>query len=354
MTAPEPNTQAFPSLTLRQEQILSALIRAYCEHPEAISSQLLSDRFNFNVSAATIRNEMSVLEQHGYIVAPHPSAGRIPTEKGYRYFVSSLPEENALLPQEQRQIERKFRSVPSQSEAWLQLAASMLASHANAASLVTPPTSLDARLKHVQLISIHEHSVLFVLVTQQGSVHQRMVTFAETLTQGNLSQIAAMVNQECSGHSARLIRIKATSMPSLQRDILEMIAELLDQEANHVRVVYRGGLHEILNSFPDQEGSQQALRVLEEEAILNWILGEFAQSQVNEVKVIIASEGRLEVLNRISLVLSQYGLPDQAVGTVGILGPTHLNYSKAISTVRYISEQLTELLEELYQGNAPA
>ena len=354
MNLPEPITQGLPLLTQRQERILSALIRSYSENPEAISSQLLADHFNFKVSAATIRNEMSILEQHGYIVAPHPSAGRIPTEKGYRYFVSSLLEDNALLPQEQRQIERKFRSVPSQSEAWLQLAASMLASHVNAASLVTPPIPIDARLKNVQLISIQEHLVLFVLVTQQGSVHQRMTNLGEILTQESLSQIAEMVNQECFDHSARLIRIKATKFPILKREILELIADLLEQEANHVRVVYRGGLHEILTAFPDQEGSQQALRVLEEEAIINWILGEFAQSQLNQVKVIIASEGRLDVLSRLTLVLSQYGLPDQAVGTVGILGPTHLNYSKAVSTVRYISNQLTELLEELYMGSTPA
>ena len=352
MPQPESTPQDLPGLSERQERILAVLVQSYCEHPEAISSQHLADHSDLNVSAATIRNEMAILEQHGYIVAPHPSAGRIPTERGYRYFVSSLLGEHELQPQEQRQIERKFRSVPSRSEAWLQLAASMLASRVNAASLVTPPVAIDARLKHVQLIAIQEHLVLLVLVTQQGSVHQRMLNLGESLAQEQLSQIASMVNEECANYSAHLIRIKAIGLPTFQRDVLELLAELLDQDANHVRTVYRGGLHEILTAFPDQEGSQQALRVFEEEAILNWILGEFAQPQVNHVRVVIASEGRLDELSRLTLVLSHYGLPDKAIGTVGVLGPMHLNYSRAISTVRYISHQLTGLIEELYSGTA--
>ena len=343
----------FPELSARQERILAALVQSYCELPEAVSSQRLASHPDLQVSAATIRNEMAILEQRGYIVAPHPSAGRIPTERGYRYFVSSLLGEHELQPQEQRLIEHQFRSVPSRREAWLQLAASILASRVNAASLVTPPVAMDARLKHVQLISIQAHLVLLVLVTQQGSVHQRMLNLGQSLSQEQLSQITTMVNEECANYAARLLRIKATGLPTLQRDVLELIAELLEQEANHVRVVYRGGLQDIPSTFPDPEDSQQALRVIEEKAILNWIIGEFAQPRVNHVRVVIASEGRLDELSRLTLVLSHYGLEDQAIGTIGVLGPTHMNYGRAISTVRYVSHQLTGLIEEMYSGNAP-
>ncbi len=354
MSQPESNSQDLPTLTARQEHILTTLVQAHCEQPDTISSQFLADETDLGVSAATIRNEMAILEDRGYLASPHPSAGRIPTERGYRYFVTHLLREINPQPQEQRHIERKFRSLPSRSDDWLRLAASLLASRVNAASLVTKPVTPNARLKHVQLIAIQGHLVLLVLVTKNGGVHQRMVNLETQHTQEQLSQIANLMNDEYIDLSANRLRIAATTLPTLQREILELVAELLEQDARHVHIAYRGGLPHLLTAFAGDEGSQQALRVFEEEAIYKWILGEFAHSQVNQVQVVIAGDGRVAELSRLTLVLSQYGLPDQAVGTIGVLGPTHLNYSRAISTVSNISHQLTELIEELYSGISPA
>lgn len=338
-----------PELTRRQEEILSLIIRAYTNSPEPVSSKYLADNFNLSVSSATIRNEMAVLEELGYIYAPHTSAGRVPTENGYRYFVKRLITPNDLTAAEETRIAERLSSSPLATEQWLNLVATVLARTVQTAALVTPPVAETSRFKHLELISIQGRLALMVLVTQQGIVHQQMLTLTEPVPQARLSEAADRINALMSGVGANEVRVKSVQLLLLEREIAEIVADLMEKaDSNQVRLVYRHGLSDIISSFPHNQGAQQAIRVFEERAFLNMILHDVLTPILNSVQVVIAGNGRWEELSHLSMVLSRYGIPGQASGAVGILGPTNLNYGRAISAVTYVSTLMTDLLTTMY------
>lgn len=340
-----------PELTRRQEEILSLIIRAYTQHPEPVSSKHLVEAYNLNFSSATIRNEMAALEEKGYIAAPHTSAGRVPTESGYRYFVKRLLTMNDLSAAEQTRIAQRLQEQPLATEQWMRLAATILARTVPSAALVTPPIAETSRFKHVELISIQGRLVLMVLVLEGGNVHQHMLTLAEPVSQNTLSEIAQHINALCPGLTANEVRLKGVQLHLLDREIAELAADVMEKaDTNQVRIVYRDGLSDILGSFQGNEGLQQAVRVFEERAMMNMILNEVLDPDTNTVQVIIAGNGRWEELKYLTMVLSRYGIPGQVSGAVGVVGPTHINYGRAISTVRYVSSVMTDLLVNLYDG----
>lgn len=343
---------SLPELTKRQEELLSLIVQAYNETPEPVSSKLLVDNFDLSISSATVRNEMAKLEEMGYIVAPHTSAGRIPTALGYRYIVRDLLDSNTLAPSEHHYIERKFNALPAVLEQWMRQAATVLSRTAHTASLVTPPIAPTSKFKHLELISIQGRLALMVLVLDGGTVHQRMLTLADPVTQAVLSETADYVNTICKDLSANQIHMKTRSFTELEREVAEIAAELIEKSSNNqVRLVYRDGLSEVIKEFPDTKGAEQAVRVYEERALLDMILSEILQPlMVNggqDVQVVIAGNGHEEV-NQLSLVLSRYGVPGQIRGTLGVLGPMNLNYGRAISAVRKVSGMMTDMLIDLY------
>lgn len=341
-----------PELTKRQETILSLIVRAYTQKPEPVSSKFLVDTSDLSYSSATIRNEMAVLEQLGYIAAPHPSAGRIPTENGYRYFVRSIINESDLSSNEQKHIEERLRTLPMATEQWMRFAAKVLARTAQTASLVTAPIAETNRFKHIELISIQGRLVLMVLVLQAGIVQQRMLTLGDPVPQPTLAESAARINALCLNLHAHEIRIKGVQLPLLEREVVELISEVMEREdSNHIRVIYRDGLSNIIGSFQDGEGTQQAVRIYEERAFLDMILTELLGPLMDDVKVIVAGDGKYDEMSQISMVLSRYGVPGHMSGAVGVVGPTHINYGRAISSVRYISSMMTNMLVQLYEEN---
>lgn len=354
----EIDVTSLPELTRRQEQILSLIVRTYTNQPEPVSSKFLVDTFNLPFSSATIRNEMAVLEELGYISAPHTSAGRVPTENGYRYFVKRLinaEEMNELTVVDQTRISEKLQSLPLATEQWLRVVASVLARTSNTAALVTPPVAETSRFKHVELIAIQGRMVLMVLVLQEGAVHQQMLALAEPVPQPRLSDVAARLNNMLADQSASEVRVRAVHFQQLEREIIELIVDLMEKAAiNHVRLVYREGLSEVISAFQNSEGAQQAVRVFEERAFLNMIFGEILTPIINNVQVVIAGNGRWEELSRLSMVLSRYGIPGQITGAVGVVGPTHINYGRAISAVGYVSTVMTDMLSSAYSDDKPA
>lgn len=338
-----------PELTRRQEEILSSIVRAYTDSPEPISSKYLVEHFGLSYSSATIRNEMSVLEQLGYITAPHTSAGRIPTESGYRYFVKRLITPGDISSAEKTRIADRLKTIPLASEQWMLLVATILARTAQVAALVTPPVADTSRFKHVELISIQGRLVLMVLVLQGGAVHQQMLTLTEPVPQPRLSETAERINAQCMDMSAKEVRVRSVQMQLLEREVSELAAELMDRaDTNEVRLVYRNGLSEVLGTFQNSEGAQQAVRVFEERAFLNLILNDVLTPLVNNVQVVIGGNGRWEELSYLSMVISRYGIPGQVSGAVGVLGPTRINYGRAISAVSYVSGLMTDMLTDVY------
>lgn len=348
-------TDAFhlPELTRRQEEILSLIIRAYSSKPEPVSSKFIAETNALGVSSATIRNEMAVLEDLGYIYSPHTSAGRVPTENGYRYFVRRImSDRDDLSASEQAHIAEKLQTLPLATEKWMRHAATVLARAAQTAALVTPPATQTGRFKHLELVAIQGRLVLLVLVLQGGSVQQRMLNLEEPVPQATLSEVASRINRLCDNLTANDMLMKAVHSPLLEREIIELAAEVIDRQSDHtLRVIYRDGLSEVINTFPEATGAQQVVRVFEERAFLSMILEEFLSPALGDVQVVIAGEGRREEVNQLGMVLGRYGVPGQLTGALGVLGPTHINYGRAISTVRYISTLMTNMLIELYSDD---
>lgn len=344
-----------PQLSRRQEEILSLIIRTYSDKPEPVSSKYLVEQHDLGVSSATVRNEMAHLEEMGYISAPHTSAGRIPTAQGYRYFVRVLMqhEETALTRAERQQIDHKFGDLPQIIEQWLRQAATVLARTAQSASLVTSPVSQTNRFKHLELIALQGRLALMVLVLQGGTLHQRMLNLAEPLTQQHLSEVAERINQVCHDLTANPIRVKASQMPLLEREVMELASGLMGQGDAPQRTLYRDGLSEVLTHFPDGEGTQQVVRVFEERALLDMLLSELLHPLMDhaDVQVVIAGDGRYDELSQLSMVVTRYGVPGSLTGVIGVVGPTHLNYGRAISAVRYVSGMMSGMMVNLYQAN---
>lgn len=347
-----------PSLSKRQEEILTCIVQAYSEKPEPISSKSIVDTFNLNISSATVRNEMSQLEELGYIISPHTSAGRIPTATGFRYFVRRLLQTNTLTLSEQNHISERVGTLQSGMEQWMRRTATLLARTVQSASIVTPPISQTNTFKHIELISIQGRLVLMVLVLNSGSVHQRMLTLAEPIPQPQLGEAAKRINELCVGFDGRQVSLKSINLPLIEREIAELAAELMESADNNiVRIIYRDGLSQIIDNFSDEQGAQQAIRVLEERTVLNALVNELLNNLPNEgsdeknIQVVIAGDGRYDDLNRMSMILSRYGERGKMSGAIGVLGPTHLNYGRAISTVRYVSNLMTEALSTLYDSN---
>ncbi len=349
-----------PELTKRQEEILSLVVHAYTHSPEPISSKHVLDKSDLSISSATIRMEMARLEEMGYLTSPHTSAGRVPTAMGYRYVVRDfIKRSDGLTTLEREHISTRINDLPNMIEQWMRQAATILARTVQIASLVTPPTTETAYFKHLELIAIQGRLALMVLVLEGGIVQQRMLSLAEVVTQHSLSDIAERINELCGGLNANQMRVKTRHLDSfLEREIVDIAAELVEQSLRqHVPVIYRDGLSEIINTFPDAAGAQQAVRVYEERPFLEWILNEVLRPLLNEnedVQVIIAGDDRWEELSRLSMVLSRYGIPGRMAGTLGVLGPPHMDYGRAISTVRHVSGLMTERLHDLYNSDNPA
>jgi heat-inducible transcriptional repressor len=344
-----------PELTHRQEQILSLIIRAYTYTPEPVSSKSLAEKPDLNVSPATVRNEMAVLEDLGYIAAPHTSAGRVPTENGYRYFVKHLIDQQDLSTIEQHSLTTKLQSSPLASEQWMRKAASILSRAVQTAALVTAPIAETHKFKHLELIGVQGRLVLMVLVLHGGSVQQHMLNLTEPIPQHRLGEVANHINALCSELTADEVRMKSVQLHILEREVAELVADLMERsDSKQTRMVFREGLSDVVGSFQNNSvGAQQAVRVLEERAFLNTILGELP-SAANEVQVFIGGEGRWDELRHLTMVISRYGIPGQATGAVGVLGPIYLNYGKAISTVRFVSTLMTDVLVDMHQSDQAA
>lgn len=337
---------ALPELTARQRQTLEYIVKNYIRTGKPIGSKSLVEQLG--VSSATIRNEMGMLEAAGLITSPHTSAGRMPTEAGYRYYVQHLHSSGQLSLVERRMIAHQFHQAPLDMEQWMRLSAAVLSRLAESAALVTAPISDVNRFKHLELIATQGRMVLLVLVLHNGTVQQRVLTLAEPLTQEKLSATAVRLNRLAIGLPALQIRDHVPNLSALERDVMELVLALME-EGEYPHRVFRDGLTELLGRFEENAGAEQALRILEERSMLDTLITE-ASPSVGNVRVVIAGEGRWDNISLLSIVLGRYGVDGQATGTLGVLGPTRMPYGRAISAVRYMSDLMTGLLVSIY-GN---
>lgn len=339
------------SLTERQKLILALVIRDYIETAQPVGSVRLVENFGLEISSATVRNEMVTLTELGYLSQPHTSAGRVPTEDGYRYFVRQLMGHSDLPPTTKRMIVHQFYQTGLDVDRWMRLAASVLAHQAQAASLVTAPRPEKAFFKHLELISTHGRQVLMVLVLTGGDVSQQMLSLAEPVTQERLSIAAQSINLLCTNLDAEAITTCSNQVGALEQDIIKLVIDEM-RRFNHSGTgeLYRDGLTQVLAEpeFGEIDLARRALHFLEERTMLEDLLSQTVlTSEMGGVQVLIGGEGTWEELKECSIVLARYGVPGQASGALGVLGPMRMPYGRTISTVRFVAGLLSDLVEDM-------
>jgi heat-inducible transcriptional repressor len=339
-----------PELTERQKSILMLVIRDYIETAKPVGSQSLVERYHLDLSSATIRNELSALDELGYLRQPHTSAGRVPTEEGYRFFVGQMMHQAELPQAVQHTITHQFYQVRPDIDQWMTLAASVLAHQSQGVSVVTAPHAEQARFKHVELISTQGRQVLMVMVLSGGEVSQQILTLAEPVSQERLSLTAARLNALLSGLAKDAISKVPVRSDALDQDILTLIVQDLRRASESISGnIYTDGLTNVLSEpeFAESDDARRALRLFEERSILQDLLARSTTgSMVGGLQVLIGGEGGWEELRQCSMVLARYGVPGLATGMLGVLGPMRMSYAKAIPTVRFVAGLLSDFVND--------
>lgn len=337
------------SLSSRQEQILRLVIQEYVTQPSPVSSRTLVENYDLDVSSATVRNDLAALEEMGFLTQPHTSAGRTPTDAGYRRVVNRLLAQSALPSAEQRTIRSQFIQSRLDLIQWMRLAAAILAETSHSVSLITALQTTANRYRHLALIATEGRLVLMVLVLDSGDVHQQMLELAEPLSQVTLNQTAELLDHLCEGLTSEEVFSKANRLDTLEREVGQQASDMIQRADTERATVIHDGVSNILDEPAlEQAGVIQTLRALEERDILDNVLDVVLSPDTEGVQVMIGSEGQWEELNHCSVILSRYGLPNNSSGVLGVMGPTRMRYGRAISAVRYISQVMNDMLEGIY------
>jgi heat-inducible transcriptional repressor len=337
-------------LTERRAQVLRLIVSDYIETATPVGSEQIVKRHRLELSPATIRNEMARLEEDGFISHPHTSAGRVPSDLGYRYYVETLMEEPNVSPDEQRRIMHQFHQSAAELSEWLQLAASVLAQSLRNAAVVSGPRTALVRLKHLELVSLHDFSALLVCVLQDLKVRQQVLALPEPAAQDDLTRLSRKLNQLLGGLTGPEIRTRIVDLAPAEEQVASAALEIvLAEDGIGFPDPHLDGVRNVL-SQPEFVRSERMLDILD--ALDERNIGKaIPQAEVGDdgVVVVIGSENKESVLRECSIVIGRYGGPDGPSGTIAVVGPTRLPYAKAIGSVRYVGSLISDLLIKLYE-----
>lgn len=350
-------------LSERKEHILRALVEQYIRSAEPVASKQLSDQlariYGPGYGPATVRNEMAGLEEEGLIYQPHISAGRLPTDLGYRYFVEHLMRESQLSLEEQRLIRHQFFQVQHQLDEWVRLTASVLAQSLHSAAIISQPRGTQARLKHFELLSLSDSVALIVVVLEDGTVRQERLLLDTPVAQEDLSRLARRFNALFRGATAPVVRERVlleamqdgVSLDLNEQVVVESLMRMLSQlDVLTPDAFYHDGIMQLLSSEEftnaNPERIRQVVEALEQSRFLPAIAPQVLEAE--GVQVIIGGENGSGALKDMSVVVARYGVRDHVSGLVGVVGPTRMQYGRAIALVRYMTEMLNDLLAEMY------
>jgi heat-inducible transcriptional repressor len=340
-----------PQLTPRQEEILARIVEEYIASGAPVGSKALVQRTRLAVSASTVRYELAVLEEHGLLTHPHTSAGRVPTDQGYRFFVDRLLERLGPRPSE---LELDLSAVQSQVDSALRTTTEALAHVTHLLALVSAPPLEATTVRRVELLLLQPDLVMVVVITSTGGVTKRLVTFAEPVDTGLFEWAGQYLNECIAGLQlgARLFRSRFEDADLTERE-REFLASLRPAFTNVLeaeeQTLYVGGAAWLLDEFraDDLQGYRRLLEVLEQRAALLDLMRASLVSKRPFARV--GSEFEDPDLTTVSLVGAPYGLRHRNLGTVSLLGPMRMDYVKAIDAVRSAAHELSRFVEELYE-----
>jgi heat-inducible transcriptional repressor len=333
-------------LTPRRGRILKHVIEEYVVTAQPVSSDTLVRKYVPAVSSATVRNEMAALEDFGYLYHPHTSAGRVPSDLGYRYYVEWLMGDARLSETEERTISHQFHQVELDVSEWLALAASVLSSRVQSPVMIAPPVAQVNRVRRIDLLKMGSGVTLLVVILTSGVVRQQVLRSADEPTRDDLAQFAVELNEMLAGKSAAEIqRLGASSQGS---DLLVEIIRLLAEADRHPGHVHVEGLSYMAAQpeFGTGDRLQPVVEAIERDGVLSSLMEPLLRS--DGFYVAIGQEQPLERLRECAAVLATYGRPEELLGVVSVLGPTRLPYWRAVPMVSYIAAMLDRLLEETF------
>ena len=335
-------------LDLRKQQILKAVVSDYTRTGVPVGSHALAVHLA-PWSSATIRNELANLVEVGYLLQPHTSAGRVPSDLGYRYYVDFLMEEETVPLTVRRQMDPFFAQLPAGLEETLETAARALAVVTDAVSMVTAPRALGARIKHLDLVSLEPRHALLIVVLEGNLIRQQPLALSRSADQAELSVVASDLNLSICGREAgdiaAAVPVDEAVIDPLWEDVLKAVAVVMESvDAGQDTLVVHDGVRNLLHQpeFGDVGRFREVLDLLEEERVLGEMLA--AIESDHGTRIMIGRETGLEQLRQCSLVMTTYRVGAQRWGTLGVLGPTRMQYSQVAPRVRYVATRVGDSL----------
>ena len=335
----------------RKTAILRAVVEEYISTAQPVGSAHIANNREMAVSSATVRNDMAALEREGYLMHPHTSAGRIPTDKGYRFFVDNLVPNGALGSIEQAKVGSFFETAHFRLEETLQRTSMLLAQLTNYASVVIGPTAEVAVVRSVQLVRLSSHHITVVVVLSNGAVENAQIEITSDVTDDEILQANAelqrlMITQPLSGMAAHRKANRNASKDQTHGAgviaLCEKVLSALDRVRNDENF-YVGGVAQMAEAFDAVEIVRNVLHTLEQQYVVVTLVRDMLNRGVS---VAIGAEHGVEPLSACSVVLAPVRADGETVGTVGVLGPTRMNYPQALATVDLVSDRLGRRLTE--------
>lgn len=331
----------------RKAAVLRAVVESFIDTAQPVGSRAVSDLSDLRVSAATIRNEMASLEAEGYLAQPHTSAGRVPTDAGYRYFVDRLGPGH-LDEAETRQISSFFRHAQGQIEERLADTSRLLSQLTAYAAVVVGPLHDPATVRSAQLVDLGASRLLLVLVTSSGSIERSMIELAPgaAVNPSDVGAASAVLNDAFVGASLGTV---PTVDPTGKREVDDLVATTLDALtplSHQAGELYVGGAANMAGQFDAVSTVKSVLAVLEEQLLVVSLLGDLVERGLS---VAIGTETGVAPLAECAVVVAPYKVDGEQIGTIGLLGPTRMDYPKALAAVHVVSSRLGESLGEPHE-----
>ncbi len=331
----------------RRATLLDLIVQDYVASAVPVGSQSIVRRHHVPFSSATVRNEMARLEEDGFITHPHTSAGRVPSDKGYRYYVETLMEEEILDPQQRETIRHQFHQAERALEEWFQLAAAILAQTIDNFAVVTAPRRKEVRLRHLQLVSLQEFTALCVVVLHDAVLRQQVMGLKQPADQETLNLIANRLNVQYGGLTLEEVAGQALPAGEPEETVIQSVTEMMRQEALALGDIFRDGVREVLSQpeFAHSDRILELVDVLEERSLAAAI--PVSSLGAEDMAVVIGAENYNESMRDCSVVVARYGTPEGASGVVAALGPTRMRYARTIPAVRYLATLLGDLVAQI-------
>ncbi|HEX2923026.1 MAG TPA: heat-inducible transcriptional repressor HrcA [Chloroflexota bacterium] len=334
-------------LTERQQSILKMVVEEYVLSAAPVPSEKIAGRPQLKVSSATVRNEMVELEDLGLLTHPHTSAGRMPSDVGYRYYIEHLMTERGLTRMEQEMVWHQFHQVEADLDEWLPLAAAVTAQMARTAALVTKLHSPRNYVRRVELVAVQDDVALVVLILRSGSLQQRLVRLASPISREELIRTANRLSEQLEDLDHAQVQKKIDSLEGLDHELGQVVVRLMEQsERPWGDSIYYEGIGFISGEpeFGRPARLMELVETLQRGAPLGPLLQDVLTS--DDLRIVIGGENESEQMRGWSVVLQRFGVSDQATGVIGVVGPTRMRYWRAVSLVRFMAELLDRLVEQ--------